>query len=56
LHRHQGLAIIVVEQSLDFIRALSQRVLLMEKGMITDEVAPQALGQAKALASFIAAE
>jgi branched-chain amino acid transport system ATP-binding protein len=56
LHRHQGLAIIVVEQSLDFIRALSQRVLLMEKGMITDEVAPQALGQAKALASFVAAE
>jgi branched-chain amino acid transport system ATP-binding protein len=56
LHKHRGLAIIVVEQSLDFIRRLSERVLLIEKGSITAEVLPEALGQSKALGSFIAAE
>jgi urea ABC transporter ATP-binding protein UrtE len=56
LHRYQGLAIIVVEQSLDFIRRLSERVLLIEKGAITGEVSPQALGESKELGSFIAAE
>jgi urea transport system ATP-binding protein len=45
LHRHQGLAIIVVEQSLDFVRSLSQRVLRIEKGMIFNDVLPEALGQ-----------
>jgi urea ABC transporter ATP-binding protein UrtE len=56
LHRYKGLAIIVVEQSLDFIRRLSQRVLLIEKGAITGEVAPDALGHSKELGSYIAAE
>jgi branched-chain amino acid transport system ATP-binding protein len=56
LHRHQGLAIVVVEQSLDFIRRLSDRILLIEKGMIMGEVLPEALGQSAALGSFVAAE
>jgi branched-chain amino acid transport system ATP-binding protein len=56
LHRYKGLAIIVVEQSLDFIRRLSQRVLLIEKGAITGEVSPEALGHSKELGSYIAAE
>jgi urea transport system ATP-binding protein len=56
LHRHQGLAIVVVEQSLDFIRRLSHRVLLIEKGMIMGEVAPDALERSAALGSFAAAE
>jgi len=56
LHRYRGLAIIVVEQSLDFIRRLSQRVLLIEKGVITGEVTPEALGSSKELGSYIAAE
>ena len=56
LHRHRGLAIVVVEQSLDFIRRLSDRVLLIEKGMIMDEVLPDALKQSTALGSFVAAE
>jgi urea ABC transporter ATP-binding protein UrtE len=56
LHRYQGLAMIVVEQSLEFIRALTQRVLLMEKGVIAGEVAPEAIGQAKTLGSFLVAE
>jgi len=38
LHRFDGLTIIVVEQSLDFISALSQRVLLIQKGIITREL------------------
>ncbi len=56
LHRHRGLAIIVVEQSLDFIRRLSERVLLIEKGAITGEVLPEALSDAKELGSYVAAE
>ena len=56
LHRHQGLAIIVVEQSLDFIRRLSERVLLIEKGTITGEVLPDALGDSRELGSYVAAE
>ena len=56
LHRYQGLAIVVVEQSLDFIRRLSNRVLLIEKGMIMGEVMPDALKQSTALGSFVAAE
>jgi branched-chain amino acid transport system ATP-binding protein len=56
LHRHRGLAIIVVEQSIDFIRRLSERVLLIEKGAITGEVLPEALSDAKELGSYIAAE
>jgi len=56
LHRYQGLTILVVEQSLDFIRRLSDRILLIEKGAIMGEVLPEALVQSKALGSFIAAE
>ena len=56
LHRYQGLAILVVEQSIDFIRRLSERILLIENGTIKGEVLPDALVQSKALGSFIAAE
>ncbi|MGJ4925586.1 ABC transporter ATP-binding protein [Bradyrhizobium sp. HKCCYLS2038] len=56
LHRHQGLAIIVVEQNLDFVRRLSDRVLLIEKGRITGEVAPDALIEAGGLGGYVAAE
>src|SRR5258708_27139029 len=55
LHRHQGLAIIVVEQSLEFIRSLSQRTLLTEKGVITGAVPPESLAQANPLGDFLAA-
>jgi urea ABC transporter ATP-binding protein UrtE len=56
LHRDHGLSIIVVEQNLDFVRRLSQRILLIEKGMITGEAQPEALEHSKALGSFIAVE
>jgi branched-chain amino acid transport system ATP-binding protein len=56
LHQHQGLAIIVVEQNLDFIRRLSDRVLLIENGTITGEVSPAALGETQELGGYVAAE
>jgi urea ABC transporter ATP-binding protein UrtE len=56
LHRHQGLAIIVVEQNLDFIRRLSDRVLLIEKGTITGEISPAALRETQELGGYVAAE
>ena len=43
LHRFDGLTIIVVEQSLDFISALSQHVLLIQKGTITRELSAEQL-------------
>jgi branched-chain amino acid transport system ATP-binding protein len=56
LHQHQGLAIIVVEQNLDFIRRLSDRVLLIENGTITGEVSPAALGETQEFGGYVAAE
>ena len=43
LHQFQKLTIILVEQSLDFIAGLSERILLIQKGAITREVSAQAL-------------
>jgi branched-chain amino acid transport system ATP-binding protein len=37
LHQQQGLSIVVVEQGVDFIRSLSDRVLGIEKGIIARE-------------------
>ncbi|MEO1679728.1 MAG: amidase [Pseudomonadota bacterium] len=39
LNRRRGVAIVLVEQSLDFITELSDRVLLIQKGVITGEIA-----------------
>ena len=38
LNREQGVTIVMVEQNLDFITELSDRVLLLQKGVITGEV------------------
>ena len=38
LNRGQGVTIVMVEQNLDFITELSDRVLLLQKGVITGEV------------------
>ena len=38
LNRREGLSIVLVEQSLDFITALSDRILLIQKGKIMGEV------------------
>src|SRR5206468_6098347 len=40
LRDRAGLTMILVEQNLDFIAALSQRILIIQKGTITREVRP----------------
>jgi branched-chain amino acid transport system ATP-binding protein len=44
---------ILVEQNLDFIAALSQRILIIQKGTITREVAPGELGDASLVGEFV---
>jgi branched-chain amino acid transport system ATP-binding protein len=39
--RERGLTVLLVEQNLNFIASLSKRVLILKKGMITQEVAPE---------------
>ena len=52
LRDRRGLTVVLVEQNLDFIRALSQRVLLIQKGRITQEVAPERLADAAVVSEF----
>ncbi|QND72900.1 ABC transporter ATP-binding protein [Tardiphaga robiniae] len=56
LHRDHGLAIIVVEQNLEFIRRLSDRVLVIEKGVITGEISPLALEEPPQLGGYVSTE
>src|SRR4051812_7952753 len=51
--RQSGLTMILVEQNLDFIAALSQRILIIQKGTITQEVQPGALADASLVGEFI---
>ena len=44
---------IMVEQNLDFIAALSQRILVIQKGRITQEVKPDDLHDASVIGEFI---
>ena len=53
LRDKSGLTMILVEQNLDFIAALSQRVLIIQKGAITREVQPSELGDADLVGEFI---
>jgi branched-chain amino acid transport system ATP-binding protein len=53
LRAESGLTMILVEQNLDFIAALSQRVLIIQKGTITREVAPGDLGDASLIGEFV---
>jgi branched-chain amino acid transport system ATP-binding protein len=53
LRGSSGLTLILVEQNLDFIAALSQRILIIQKGMITSEVKPSDLGGAGLVGEFI---
>lgn len=48
-----GLTMILVEQNLDFIAALSQRVLIIQKGTITRSVRPDALHDTSLVGEFI---
>lgn len=53
LREKSGLTMILVEQNLDFIAALSQRILIIQKGTITREVLPGDLGDASLVGEFI---
>jgi branched-chain amino acid transport system ATP-binding protein len=48
-----GLTIILVEQNLDFIAALSERILIIQKGTITREVRPGDLADPSLVGEFI---
>ena len=53
LHRTQTLTIVLVEQNLEFIADLAQRVLLIQKGTILRELQPGELRQADVLSEFV---
>jgi branched-chain amino acid transport system ATP-binding protein len=53
LRDRSGLTMILVEQNLDFIAALSQRILIIQKGRITQEVKPDDLRNAGVVGEFI---
>ena len=53
LRAKHGLTVVLVEQNLDFIRALSQRVLIIQKGAITQEVSPEHLSDPEVVGEFI---
>src|SRR5258705_7618006 len=53
LRDYSGLTMILVEQNLDFIAALSKRILILQKGAITREVQPGDLGDPSLVGEFI---
>ena len=53
LRAARGLTMILVEQNLDFIAALSQRILIIQKGTITRGVRPCDLGDASLVGEFV---
>ena len=53
LRATSGLTMILVEQNLDFIAALSQRILIIQKGAITREVQPGDLADASLVGEFV---
>jgi len=53
LRDSSGLTMILVEQNLDFIAALSRRILIIQKGTITRELRPDDLADASLVGEFI---
>lgn len=53
LRRTRGIAMILVEQNLEFIAALSDRVLVIQKGQITGEIGPAQLEDPAIVAEFV---
>jgi branched-chain amino acid transport system ATP-binding protein len=53
LRDYSGLTMILVEQNLDFIAALSKRILIIQKGTITREVQPGDLADPSLVGEFI---
>ncbi len=52
MRARRGLTVLLVEQNVDFIKALSDRVLLIQKGMITRELAAGQVSDAAAMGDF----
>jgi urea transport system ATP-binding protein len=52
LRLRRGLTILLVEQNIDFIKALSDRVLLIQKGTIVREFATKDISDAAAMGDF----
>jgi ABC-type branched-subunit amino acid transport system ATPase component len=52
LRKSQSLTIVLVEQNLDFIASLAERVLIIQKGQITRQVEAQHLGDASTMGEF----
>jgi branched-chain amino acid transport system ATP-binding protein len=53
LRRRRGLAVLVVEQNLDFIQATADRVLLIQRGRIAREIPCQALDDPELVQEFV---
>lgn len=53
LRARMSLSIVLVEQNLDFIRALSDRVLLMHRGTITQSITPEDLDDPQIVDEFV---
>ncbi|HYZ31046.1 MAG TPA: ABC transporter ATP-binding protein [Crenalkalicoccus sp.] len=53
LRQGRGLAVLLVEQNLDFIRALADRVLLIHRGRITQEMPAEALDEPALVQEFV---
>jgi branched-chain amino acid transport system ATP-binding protein len=53
LKQSAGLTVVLVEQNLDFIAALSERILLIQKGAITREVTPGSLNDPDLVGEFV---
>jgi branched-chain amino acid transport system ATP-binding protein len=53
LRKKSGLTMVLVEQNLDFIAALSQRVLIIQKGVITRETRREDLDDPSLVGEFI---
>ena len=49
----RGLTILLVEQNLNFIASLSQRVLILQKGMITREISPEVARDRSMIDEFV---
>ena len=53
LRQSRGLTVVLVEQNLDFVAALSSRVLLIQKGAIIRSLAPESLRDADIVEEFV---
>jgi branched-chain amino acid transport system ATP-binding protein len=56
LRQRHRLTVVLVEQNLDFIAALSERILLIQKGRITREVSPSSLRDRDLIGEFVGME